>query len=314
MSSPRSMSTSASVPSMLSARGSNFHGPLPMFEVFAGLESDKFPFGLGDICVMQPRLIILVTYLTSDLLRVFPWREESPAFVSQPLGCALCCMTQLTTETVAVTSSNSDLLSFLKVDTHSVHVTQAVSMRRQYRAVTALDHRTLALATDSRKSASNVIVVVRFHSSSDYRSYTALRTIGTRHTSVPVVRLLSKTLFKVPYSLCTSSDGDIIVSDSQRKALLGLQPDGETRFVFQPPKQSRMIDTPGGVACSPSGHLYLVDSCEQRVLRFDHKGKFQKVVLSQEDGLEWPIGVAVVDDTILCVAEFYGQVKVFRVR
>ena len=77
---------------------------------------------------------------------------------------------------------------------------------------------------------------------------------------------------------------------------------------------SRMIDTPGGVACSPSGYLYLVDSCEQRILRFDHTGKFRKVVLSQEDGLEWPIGVACVDESTLCVAEFYGQVKVFRVR
>jgi hypothetical protein len=85
-----------------------------MFEFFAGLESDKYPFGLGDICVMQPRLTILITYLTSDLLRVFPWRHESSAFVSQPLGCTLCCITQLTTETVAVTSSNSDQLSFMK--------------------------------------------------------------------------------------------------------------------------------------------------------------------------------------------------------
>ena len=75
-----------------------------------------------------------------------------------------------------------------------------------------------------------------------------------------------------------------------------------------------MIDTPGGVACSPSGYLYLVDSCEQRILRFDRAGKFRKVVLSQEDGLEWPIGVACADDSTLCVAEFSGQVKVFRVR
>ena len=86
-----------------------------MFEFFAGLESDKYPFGLGDICVMQPKCTILITYLTSDLLRVFPWRGESPAFVSQPLGCTLCCITQLSNETVAVTSSSSDQLSFLKV-------------------------------------------------------------------------------------------------------------------------------------------------------------------------------------------------------
>ena len=79
-------------------------------------------------------------------------------------------------------------------------------------------------------------------------------------------------------------------------------------------RQSRVIDTPGGVACSPSGYLYLVDSCEQRILRFDRTGKLRKVVLSQEDGLEWPISVACVDDSTLCVAEFYGQVKVFRVR
>lgn len=89
-----------------------------IFEFFAGLESDKYPFGLGDICVMQPKCAILITYLTSDLLRVFPWRGESPAFVSQPLGCTLCCITQLSNETVAVTSSNSDQLSFMKVNVY----------------------------------------------------------------------------------------------------------------------------------------------------------------------------------------------------
>lgn len=43
---------------------------------------------------------------------------------------------------------------------------------------------------------SNVIVVVRFHSS-DYRSFSHLRTINARSNSLPILRLLSKTLFKV---------------------------------------------------------------------------------------------------------------------
>lgn len=86
-----------------------------MFEFWAGLGSDKYPFGLGDMCILQPRGTILITYLTSDVLRGFPWRQVSPAFVSQPLGSTLCSITQLTTEIVAVTSSNSDQLSFVKV-------------------------------------------------------------------------------------------------------------------------------------------------------------------------------------------------------
>ncbi|KAK7105905.1 serine-rich adhesin for platelets-like [Littorina saxatilis] len=314
MSLARSVASTGSIPSVLSAQSMGFlDGPQSIFEFFAGLESDKFPFGLGDICVMQPRLTILITYLTSDLLRVFPWRQESSSFVSEPMGCTLCCISQLSNETVAVTSSNSDQLSIFKVDSESIHVTHTVSMKRQYRAVTSLDYRTLALATDSKKSAHNVIVIVRFDSS-DYRSFTQLKTINARQGSVPMIKFLSKTLFKVPYSMCTSSNGHIIVSDSENKALLALQQSGDKRFVFQPPKQSGVIDTPGGVACSPAGYLYLVDSCEQRILRFDRGGKFRKVVLSQEDGLEWPIGVACADESTLVVAEFYGQVKVFRVR
>ena len=75
-------------------------------------------------------------------------------------------------------------------------MTHTVSMKRQYRAVTALDYRTLALATDSKKSANNVIVIVRFDSS-EYRSFTNIKTIGARQGSLPIIRLLSKTLFKV---------------------------------------------------------------------------------------------------------------------
>nr|KAG5700427.1 hypothetical protein BaRGS_010340 [Batillaria attramentaria] len=225
-------------------------GPQSLFEFWAGLESDKYPFGLGDICVLQPRATILITYLTSDLLRL---------------------------------------------EKDAITLVHAVSMKKQYRAVTSLDYRTLALATDNKKSHNNAITIVRFDSS-DFRSYTHLKTISGR----------------VPYSMCVSSHSHIIVSDSENKALLALGPDGEQRFVFQPPKHSRVIDTPGGVACSPSGFLYLVDSCEQRILRFNSRGKFLKVVLSQEDGLEWPIAVACVDDSTLCVAEFYGQVKVFQ--
>lgn len=312
----RSTASTGSLASMtLSSQSMGFlDGPQSMFEFWAGLESDKYPFGLGDICVLQPRATILVTYLTSDLLRVFPWRQESPPFVSQPLGFTLCCITQLTTEIVAVTSSNSDQLSFMKLEDSSIILMHTLAMKKQYRAVTSLDYRTLALATDNKKShISNVITIVRFDSS-DFRSYTHLKTIGSRVGSFPRIRLLSKTLFKVPYSMCVSAQGHVIVSDSENKALLALGQDGDTRFTFQPPKHSGVIDTPGGVACSPSGYLYLVDSCHQRILRFNSRGKLLRVVLSQEDGLEWPIGVACVDDSTICVAEFYGQVKVFQVR
>ena len=89
------------------------------------------------------------------------------------------------------------------MDSDSVRVSHTMSMKRQYRAVTALDYRTLALATDSKKAANNVIVIVRFDSS-EYRSFTIIRTIGARNGSVPIIRLLSKTLFKVSEAVSLS--------------------------------------------------------------------------------------------------------------
>ena len=57
-------------------------------------------------------------------------------------------------------------------------------------------------------------------------------------TTVVVVSVIGTTVYRmqVPYSMCTSSDGYIIVSDSENRALLALQQDGEKRFIFQPPK------------------------------------------------------------------------------
>lgn len=183
-----------------------------------------------------------------------------------------------------------------------------LSMKKQYRAVTSIDFRTLALATDHRKSQNNVIVIVRFDSS-DFRSWTHLRTINGRTGSFPRLRLLSRTLFKVtawfnrkkagrkinnnnkkkkkmnkkriaeitdlgcfllfswfspylasykyhvtflfssttvqiglilmlqvPYSMCVTNSGYLVVSDSENKALLCLDQTGQTHFLFQPPK------------------------------------------------------------------------------
>lgn len=84
---------------------------------------------------------------------------------------------------------------------NSVKLMHAVTMKKQYRAVTSLDYRTLALATDSKKWSNNVIHIIRFDST-DFRNFTLLRTIGARAGSFPKIKLLSRTLYKVWCFLC----------------------------------------------------------------------------------------------------------------
>lgn len=233
--------------------------------LWAGLDSDKEMYGLGDLCVVRPHDVIVVSYLNSSVLRLFfsssssrsaspPDKEASPRppGTSRAAACelshALCCLAQLEDELLAVTSSCSPVLTLVRVRARSAACARSLDMRRHYRALACVDRRTLALATyHSGLRADDVIDLVQLDEG--LRSFTVLRTLSA--TASPVSGVPSD-LFRAPYSLWVQPNGDIVLSDSDTPAVVGVSKGGAQTFRYRP-DDPHLLDSPAGIVGIDSG-------------------------------------------------------------
>ncbi|XP_070202378.1 uncharacterized protein [Littorina saxatilis] len=326
-----------------------------VMELSAAIDTDSEGYGLGDVCLLHPRDVLLVAYLNSPALRVFflppPGNKSSTLDSSKknssilnlakassstlnlakhnssgsglsrsassndvstslkPTVCELthtpCCLAQLSDDLVAATSSTCPQLSLVKVSGNSARRLRAVEMGRQYRAVARAGTRSLALATYHSGDAENVIDVIQFDT--DFKTFTLLRSMSSHHAPV---RAVGTPLFRAPHSLWVQKGGDVVVSDGDTPAVVGLGRQGKLSFLFKPDDEE-LLDSPAGIVGNAAGEIFVSDACTQGVLRLSPQGKPQGLVLGPESGLQSPVALALAANGAMYVADFYGGIRVF---
>ncbi|HTB35089.1 MAG TPA: NHL repeat-containing protein [bacterium] len=117
-----------------------------------------------------------------------------------------------------------------------------------------------------------------------------------------------------PRGLGVAPDGDVYVADLGNGRVSVYDADGAFKFVFgklgpEPGKAKEgQFNEPSGLAVGPDGSVYVADTWNQRVQKFDAKGKYLSEI---DDGFYSPRNVAVDHAGNIYVADTgHSQVKV----
>ncbi|XP_046352478.1 uncharacterized protein LOC124132562 [Haliotis rufescens] len=114
----------------------------------------------------------------------------------------------------------------------------------------------------------------------------------------------------VPYFLCASQKGNILVSDYGSKSVYCFSPEGHVLFADTPRGEMRLQD-PRGITVSKSGDIFLADWGANVIIHLSEHGQFERHILSGNDGITKPLGLCLDDQEQLYVC-LPGEVKVFR--
>ncbi|XP_046571362.1 tripartite motif-containing protein 3-like [Haliotis rubra] len=127
-----------------------------------------------------------------------------------------------------------------------------------------------------------------------------------RSVSVPDT---GQEIVPIPYYICASQTGNILVSDYGSKFVYCLSPDGEVVFADMP-RGERSLQHPRGITVTNSGDIFLADWGANVIIHLSEDGQFVRHVLSIKDGIIKPYGLCVDDQDQLYVC-LKGEVKVF---
>lgn len=126
-----------------------------------------------------------------------------------------------------------------------------------------------------------------------------------------------KALFESPCYVAFTSQGNIVVSDYSKHCITVLSPDGVPQFTYgREGSGNGELRYPHGVCMDAYDNIIIADRGNKRIHLVTNDGKFVKYLVTEQDGLRCPSGVAVnndgelvvVDDALSC----NGMVKVFK--
>ncbi|XP_067672050.1 tripartite motif-containing protein 2-like isoform X2 [Haliotis asinina] len=161
---------------------------------------------------------------------------------------------------------------------------------KQYRGLTALTHVTIAAA-----SATTSIDILDMDGD-------VLRSVFVPDTGQDIIH--------IPYHICASRTGNILVSDYGSRSVYCLSPVGEVVFADMP-RGERNPQDPRGITVTKSGDIFLADCGANVIMQLSEDGQFVRHVLSVKNGIVKPSGLCVDDQDQLYVC-LKGEVKVFR--
>ena len=72
------------------------------------------------------------------------------------------------------------------------------------------------------------------------------------------------------------------------------------------------LDHPYGVCVDRYGHLIVADTWNNRIHLVSDDGKFVRFLVTKDEGLQWPQGVALDGKGNLVIVEQHGQVKIYK--
>ncbi|XP_067651136.1 uncharacterized protein [Haliotis asinina] len=98
-------------------------------------------------------------------------------------------------------------------------------------------------------------------------------------------------IFWYPTNLCTTKTGHILLSDRASKGVACLTPEGEIVFHYRPTGDTALMD-PRGITSTCRGDILVTDSSLHRVIHLTEAGDFVRNLLTDEDGIHDPVGMA----------------------
>ena len=118
---------------------------------------------------------------------------------------------------------------------------------------------------------------------------------------------------EAPGYITTAADGTVIVSDWKQHTVKIFDPQGGLRYQYgnygSGPGQ---LDHPYGVCTDRYDHVLIADTWNNRIHMVSKEGRFERFLLTKDDGLNYPQALAVTRKGYLIIVEQQGAVKVYQ--
>ncbi|XP_046327219.2 tripartite motif-containing protein 2-like [Haliotis rufescens] len=125
-----------------------------------------------------------------------------------------------------------------------------------------------------------------------------------------ILRSINTGVIGNPDFIHVTRNNNLIVSEEAVKSLVCVTSEGDAVFTYKP-RGVRALTNPRGITTTSTGDILLADSRFHKVIQLTESGQFVRVVLTQQDGLEYPGGVCLDADGLLYVTS-RRYVEVFK--
>uniref|UniRef100_K1RWQ6 Tripartite motif-containing protein 2 n=1 Tax=Magallana gigas TaxID=29159 RepID=K1RWQ6_MAGGI len=117
-------------------------------------------------------------------------------------------------------------------------------------------------------------------------------------------------LYSLPHYITENINGDVCVSDWDKRAVVVVDKSGQHRFSYTG-QRSRF--NPYGICTDVLGHILVCASISNTVYLLDQDGQFLSLLLTSQQGVTYPRSVCVDDENNLWVGQPYTNiVKVYK--
>ncbi|XP_067651270.1 uncharacterized protein [Haliotis asinina] len=186
------------------------------------------------------------------------------------LGSRPCGLTKLKHNQVAVTLPDTRQIVTVGVNP-DLELLSSTTTSKQYRGITSLTPSILAAGSSSPPGVD--ILDVTGH---------VMRSIKPVHNGY--------SMLQNPSYLCTSREGNILVSDWESKCVVCLTPGGDVVFTYSP-IGATALGRPVGITTTSTGDILVVDYSLDRVIHLTESGMFVRTILTSRDGIQYPSGL-----------------------
>ncbi|XP_062573873.1 uncharacterized protein LOC134235743 [Saccostrea cucullata] len=121
-------------------------------------------------------------------------------------------------------------------------------------------------------------------------------------------------LYRKPYYITENRNGDVIVSDYLRLAVVVTDRDGNYRFSYTGPPSGSLL-YPRGICTDALSHILLCDDYTLSVQMLDSEGHYLTEINTRQHGIDTPYGLSYDEDThLLWVGDYrHNTVNLYRV-
>ncbi|XP_065938679.1 tripartite motif-containing protein 3 [Magallana gigas] len=116
-------------------------------------------------------------------------------------------------------------------------------------------------------------------------------------------------LYSYPRYITENINGDVCVSDYNKHAVLVVDKSGQHRFSYT--GQGSGLG-PYGICTDVLGHILVCDDISETVHFLDKDGQFLSLLLTSQQGVDYPLSVCVDDENNLWVGQLTNTVTVYK--
>ncbi|XP_046550605.1 uncharacterized protein LOC124260357 isoform X2 [Haliotis rubra] len=235
------------------------------------------------------------------------------------------------THTVVTTDNwNMSVKSFYTRDNQSCH--SKLSLNSGPSRLTKLQHNQVAVTVWNKTIITvevnpDLVLLSTITTNKQYWGITSLTpsTLAASSQSPPCVDILDMTgnvlrsvsplcsgtkILKIPWFLCTTRTGNILVSDCSHRVLC-LTPEGDVVFTYPPTGHTTKVN-PQGITSTNTGDILVALYFQDNVVHLTESGQLVRNVLTAGDGVDRPYGVCADGRGHVYVCNFIsGNIKVF---